>query len=57
MSNKRINGPSLLLSKKEKKKEKRGIVTALPLPSSEEQRQCFARSQRSNGRTFVRASI
>jgi len=59
-SNKRINGPSLLLSTKKKqkktvkrsngetkkKKEKRGIVTALPLPSSEEVFQCFARSQR-----------
>jgi len=43
-SNKRINGPPILLSKQTKKKQ--GIVIALPLPSGEEKSQCFARNQR-----------
>jgi len=44
MINKRINDLPILLSKQTKKK--RGIVTALPLPSGEEKSQCFARNQR-----------
>jgi len=42
--NKQINGPSYCCQNKQK--EKRRIVTALPLPSGEKKSQCFARIQR-----------
>jgi hypothetical protein len=51
--NKRINGPPILLSKQRKKK--RGIVTALPLPSGEKKSH-FCENPEATV-TFVRAAI